>query len=111
MICFRVYFDREIHEAMEAVQSRIRQRSSVLAPALSSLVKAVFFGLTGYFLTALPAGFAFETAALLAADSFLGAAAPRLAITFLAGVAFAREVEARVILAFGILCTFFNLVV
>ena len=37
---------------MEPVQSRMRHKSNVFANALSSLVRAVFFGLTSSFLTA-----------------------------------------------------------
>jgi len=82
---------------MDPVQSRIRQRSSVFALARSSLVNAVFFALTGCFLTA-----TFLAGALRAGEG------DRLAMTFLVfGAALAlRRTEALdvdlVVLAFGI---------
>ena len=89
---------------MEPVQSRIRQRSRVLAPALSSLVMAVFLGATACFLIALPAGLALDTDLLV--EAHLGAVA-FFAMTFLAGAFFAFTVdEERVVLAFGILFGF-----
>ena len=86
---------------MDAVQSSIRQRSSVLAPALSSLVMAVFLGATGCFFTAFPTGLAFD---FLVAATF--------AITFLTGaflalVADAVRVDLSVVLALGILLKIF----
>ena len=63
---------------MDPVQSRIRQRSSVFADFLSSLVSAVFLGLTGSFFTAF-----FEAGATFL-FKVLGAGAALLAMTFLA---------------------------
>ena len=92
---------------MEPVQSSIKQRSSVFAYALSSLVSAVFLGLTGSFLTALVLALLLY---FFVTVDFLGAALARFEITFLV-TGFERGDEAtdddRVVLAFGILISWF----